>query len=270
MRRTSNISAKSPGAYEQENEFERSAIGEHETRVVRRFPTVRSQRRPRPIRSRERRRPQHPILGCRSGWCGPAIVNVEPPEGSEYVRWVQTSLNRALGLDLPVDGVADAATRSAIRSFQRRKRLTETGVVGPDTERALIAAASTPPPARDDGAGAQREIGGPNSRNSKQYVQWLQHSLNRIAKAGLIADGTMGARTRYALRRFRRSAGLKAGATIDAGTEAALVKAGAEPPPRSASSASEALPPGVCPQSCRGCSNRDCPRCNGRPTSRST
>jgi len=62
------------------------------------------------------------------------------PAGSEYMRWVQSALNDVLGLRLPLHGIADSATRSAIRSFQQREGLPVDGVVGPDTERALIAA----------------------------------------------------------------------------------------------------------------------------------
>jgi peptidoglycan hydrolase-like protein with peptidoglycan-binding domain len=51
-------------------------------------------------------------------------------------------LNDVLGLQLPVHGIVDAATRSAIRSFQQRERLPTDGIVGPDTERALLAARS--------------------------------------------------------------------------------------------------------------------------------
>lgn len=66
--------------------------------------------------------------------------SAEPlPTGSEYMRWVQSALNDVLGLRLPVHGIADAATRSAIRSFQQREGLPADGLVGPDTERALLA-----------------------------------------------------------------------------------------------------------------------------------
>ena len=58
---------------------------------------------------------------------------------SEYVRWVQETLNRALGLRLIVDGIMNRETRSAVRMFQERKRLPVTGLVGPDTEEALRA-----------------------------------------------------------------------------------------------------------------------------------
>jgi hypothetical protein len=61
-------------------------------------------------------------------------------QGSEHIRWVQSSLNQALGLQLPVDGIMGRETRSAVRSFQEKQGLPVDGTVGPDTERALIEA----------------------------------------------------------------------------------------------------------------------------------
>lgn len=66
--------------------------------------------------------------------------------GLEYMRWVQSALNDVLGSQLPVNGIADPATRSAIRSFQQQNGLPADGVVGPDTERALLAARGGPSP----------------------------------------------------------------------------------------------------------------------------
>ena len=63
-----------------------------------------------------------------------------PPSGAQYVRWVQDSLNRILGLRLAVDGVAGTQTRSAIRSFQERSGLAVDGIVGPQTDAKLRAA----------------------------------------------------------------------------------------------------------------------------------
>jgi hypothetical protein len=68
---------------------------------------------------------------------------------SEYIRWVQSALNNVLGLRLPVDGIMDAATRSAVRSFQQREGLPVDGIVGPETERALSAARNRQAPATD-------------------------------------------------------------------------------------------------------------------------
>ncbi|HZB43732.1 MAG TPA: peptidoglycan-binding domain-containing protein [Pyrinomonadaceae bacterium] len=64
-----------------------------------------------------------------------------------YVRWVQSSLNRIMGLRLAVDGQSGAQTRSAVRSFQQSRGLQADGDVGPQTERALVAAGAGPPPA---------------------------------------------------------------------------------------------------------------------------
>jgi hypothetical protein len=62
----------------------------------------------------------------------------EPGEApSEYVGWAQDCLNRLLGLQLPLDGILDPATRDAIRLFQERQGLPITGLIGPETGRAL-------------------------------------------------------------------------------------------------------------------------------------
>jgi peptidoglycan hydrolase-like protein with peptidoglycan-binding domain len=63
-----------------------------------------------------------------------------PAHGTEFARWLQSSLNQVLGLRLPVNGVIDAATRSALRGFQQRHGLRADGIAGPETERALITA----------------------------------------------------------------------------------------------------------------------------------
>ena len=63
-----------------------------------------------------------------------------------YIRWVQQSLNKILGLRLTTTGVLEPQTRSAIRSFQHRHGFAADGVVGQQTERALLAAGASPPP----------------------------------------------------------------------------------------------------------------------------
>lgn len=67
----------------------------------------------------------------------------------DYIRWVQSSLNKILGLRLRVDGMAGQQTRSAIRSFQQMKGLKVDGIVGPQTEKALIIAGANPPGTSD-------------------------------------------------------------------------------------------------------------------------
>ena len=62
------------------------------------------------------------------------------------VRWVQNSLNRILGLRLPIDGVEGPATRSGTRAFQKKPGLKANGVAGPATTAAMIAAGAPSPP----------------------------------------------------------------------------------------------------------------------------
>ncbi|HKA78505.1 MAG TPA: peptidoglycan-binding protein [Xanthobacteraceae bacterium] len=72
---------------------------------------------------------------------GDAEPAAEPQPGSaassEHVRWLQSTLNRAIGTALPIDGAMSAAVRDAIRDFQRKNRLPVSGYIGPDTEAAL-------------------------------------------------------------------------------------------------------------------------------------
>lgn len=56
---------------------------------------------------------------------------------SEHVRWIQDCLNRALGLNLRIDGMMGRETRSAVRMFQERRGLSINGLAGPETEEAL-------------------------------------------------------------------------------------------------------------------------------------
>jgi hypothetical protein len=83
---------------------------------------------------------------------------------SDFVAWVQTALNGFLGLRLPVNGVMNAPTRSAVRSFQERRGLPITGLLGPETQAALRnvgrgaeappSAAPEPPPSEPPSADA--------------------------------------------------------------------------------------------------------------------
>jgi len=85
-----------------------------------------------------------------------------------YVRWVQQSLNTILGLQMPVDGIRGPITRSATRSFQQQQGLTVDGVVGPQTERALIAAGARNPP--DAEPSAPSPIGSTSATSSLRWV----------------------------------------------------------------------------------------------------
>ncbi|MCE7987629.1 MAG: hypothetical protein DYG89_41220 [Caldilinea sp. CFX5] len=95
-------------------------------------------------RGRLHRRVARPRVVARRWW-RPRPWLVRTPGGSEYVRWLQSALNQIMDLSLPVDGVMDSAVRSALRSFQQQQGLPVDGIVGPDTERALLAARAGQP-----------------------------------------------------------------------------------------------------------------------------
>jgi hypothetical protein len=63
-----------------------------------------------------------------------------PQQSSEYARWIQSSLNTILGLQLSVDGVMNAATRTALRTFQQRNGLLVDGIAGPETKKSIVKA----------------------------------------------------------------------------------------------------------------------------------
>jgi hypothetical protein len=110
------------------------------------------QRRPGPPKRlirRPQRSPRRPPRSARrAGWPTDSIrepVTAAPVEQrSEYVRWVQISLNQVLGLRLPITGVMNAAARSALRTFQGQQNLPADGIAGPETRKALIAAKAKP------------------------------------------------------------------------------------------------------------------------------
>jgi peptidoglycan hydrolase-like protein with peptidoglycan-binding domain len=76
------------------------------------------------------------------------------------------------------------------------------------------------------------------NRNSHDYIQWVQQSLNQIMGLRLAADGILGTLTRSAIRSFQQRAGLSADGIVGPKTEAALRAAGASSPPSGSSTPS--------------------------------
>jgi peptidoglycan hydrolase-like protein with peptidoglycan-binding domain len=61
------------------------------------------------------------------------------PRDRAYVAWLQGWLNQLMQPRLTVDGQIGRQAQAAVRAFQARQSLPVDGVVGPRTERALIA-----------------------------------------------------------------------------------------------------------------------------------
>ncbi|HEY9888591.1 MAG TPA: S8 family serine peptidase, partial [Candidatus Obscuribacterales bacterium] len=68
-------------------------------------------------------------------------------------------------------------------------------------------------------------------RRTADYGRWLQQALNQAGGAQLQVDGIIGPRTRRSLRQFQQQQGLVVDGIPGPRTEAALMAAGASPPP---------------------------------------
>ena len=69
------------------------------------------------------------------------------------------------------------------------------------------------------------------NRNSRDYIKWVQQSLNQIMRLKLTVDGITGAQTRSAIRTFQQRQGLVADGIVGEKTEAALRAALGGPTP---------------------------------------
>jgi len=68
----------------------------------------------------------------------------------------------------------------------------------------------------------EAELEGEVNRKSRDYIKWVQQSLNQIMGLRLDVDGIVGTQTRSAIRSFQKSQGLEVDGIVGAKTEAAL------------------------------------------------
>lgn len=83
------------------------------------------------------------------------------------------------------------------------------------------------------------------NRSSAEYARWIQTSLNKIQRLRLAVDGIVGPKTRSAIRSFQKSRGLEVDGIVGPITEAALIAAGAAPPPGYTSPGTPAPTPSI-------------------------
>jgi peptidoglycan hydrolase-like protein with peptidoglycan-binding domain len=214
-----------------EGEIRRGGGGRFPARQTRFRSRPRSPQRPKP------RRPRSPI-----GYPPPFFSvssNLAAPfqDNPELIRLVQSLLNRVSGLNLPVDGVLNVETRSAIRNFQNKNDAADKNT-GSNAE---PAGDNAEPFSTDNGkATAQSEfeyfeleLDDEVNRQSTGYARWIQQSLNKILGLRLTVDGVVGTLTRSAIRSFQQRYGLTADGVVGPITEAAMIRAGASQPPQS-------------------------------------
>lgn len=211
--------------------------------------------------------PRRRFLAAGAAFDEPPEPGAYPAPGTEYVRWVQSALNRVMGAGLAVDGVMSAATRSALRTFQGRHGLPTDGIAGPDTEEALRRAQRPAHgrPVRELSSARREEaesfafeaidLEGPanlptlRAGSRGPAVADLQRRLAAAGYSPGTVDAIFGAQTDAAVRALQRARGLSVDGIAGSQTWGALLAGmpGAAPPP--APTPPPAPVPGVLPSS---------------------
>ena len=155
--------------------------------------------------------PTGSVVGLRLGMSGAKVRQLQ-------LAIVATGLYLAGG----ADGTFGPSTRRGVTLVQRVNGLPETGVVDAATARVLgLTGSASSPSATPAPAGTVVQLGA--SGAAVKRVQQL------LIKAGVTvvggADGVFGPQTRRAVSAFQRLHGLSQTGTVDAATDAALVKA---------------------------------------------
>ena len=127
---------------EEEARFRRARSGRARGRAGGRRPSSRYRSPHKPGAQRRAVRADANRWGGRPRYGRPPVELKVPSaqSASEFVRWVQSTLNMVMNLNLRISGVMGPATRNAIRDFQKREGLAVDGIVGPETKKVLRAA----------------------------------------------------------------------------------------------------------------------------------
>ena len=135
---------------------------------------------------------------------GERLGQPQKPLISEYIKWVQRSLNLR-GECMQADGLDSSAYRAAVKRFQKKVGMPDNGKVDARTQDALILS---------------------NQRNPF-YINWVQTALN-LPKTANLAPA--------AIRQFQEVAhfldpNIKIDGVVGPKTEAAIVRMAFLPPP---------------------------------------
>jgi peptidoglycan hydrolase-like protein with peptidoglycan-binding domain len=136
--------------------------------------------------------------------------NVKPGDQDCNVATVQYAL-RAQGINVPLTGNYDAATKAAVQGFQRSKGLTGDGMVGSQTWEQLYV--------------------GTKRGDTGNGVAALQFTLQRMGYYKGSVDGNFGTATETAVREFQTANGIQSNGIAGRNTWNALVNAGCSSTP---------------------------------------
>lgn len=138
-------------------------------------------------------------------------------------------------------GIFGNRTHAAVTAFQRAKRLTVDGIVGPQTISALAGATSGPATTPTDNGGERGTstlTGKPALRQGMEgvLVKELQKLLNNYG-GGLLIDGEFGPKTAGVVRAFQSANGLTADAIVGPQTASKLNSGSAKSIPKTSTPA---------------------------------
>jgi hypothetical protein len=123
--------------------------------------------------------------------------------GSDYTKWVQRSLNRLYGLNLPIDGVdTSPAYRAALRKFNLEYSGRDYPDIDEQTQNDLIYA----------------------NEGHEGYVKWVIGRLINVGFGALRPSPTYTPEIREAIKAFQAKVGLRADGYVGSKTELALIK----------------------------------------------
>lgn len=144
-----------------------------------------------------------------------ALALKKPIMRGRDVKAVQLAL-KDLGVPVQVDGYYGADTKAAVVWFQRKHGLQADGVVGQQT-RALIERQAVFAKTNDESRVIRLKKPHMQGPDVKSVQRALRHAGVRVR-----VDGTFGARTQAAVKRFQRQQGLRADGVVGPATRKAL------------------------------------------------
>ncbi|MCU6763569.1 N-acetylmuramoyl-L-alanine amidase CwlA precursor [uncultured Roseburia sp.] len=142
------------------------------------------------------------------------------------VKWLQTSLNKICGTKLTVDGIYGSGTKNAVKTFQKKYKLSADGIFGSKSlakMKTLVATASSASGSSgssSSGSGSassstwKNPYSAPtrllNTGSRGNDVKWLQTCLNKVCNSKLTVDGIYGSGTKNAVKTFQKKYKLSA------------------------------------------------------------
>ena len=134
---------------------------------------------------------------------------------TDYIKWVQRSLNRLYRTNLPTDGKISSAYRASVRKFNLEYSGRDYSDVDEQTQNDLIYA----------------------NEGDKRYVKWIIERLNQVGLGQLPASDPLTTQAVHAIKMFQGRVGLQVKGKqegdgyVGAKTELALIKATGTLPP---------------------------------------